>query len=217
MGNDANDWGSPLTRSIESLPMDNIAEVRPSNRMSRYNSWFQEKYSATKDRVVEEVLPLLRRREILLGVAALVVAVFARPVSEILLQYMSVRFHWKFSKAAILLSYQAALRLISFSALFPAVHFWINSRLRATETTDLTFGIWSSCITVIGLIGIGISTTWVGVMLGKSRCRYRYVLITGSDCTIYHGRWCCCGIEVFCHITSLARTYWPALHHLRRI
>jgi MFS family permease len=184
-------------------PLNSHIPQRPSNRLSRYSSWMQEKYSTTKDHVRKQVLPLLARREILLGVAALVVAVFSRPVSEMMIQYTSARFQWKLSKAAFLISYQALLRLLSFSALFPAAHYYLNRRLRATETTDLTFGIWSSVVTVIGLIGMGISTTWVGVILGRSSLRRWSSADVDSNRTVYIRGRCSGCVQIFCDITGV--------------
>jgi MFS family permease len=210
----------PDTETVADLePMDETALLdedllrEPASRLSRYHAWMHKRYTFTKDHIFGQVLPLLKRREIFLGIAALVVAVFARPVSEMLLQYMSARFHWKLSKAAFLLSYQASVRLLSFSVLFPLAHYWLHKRLQTTEATDITFGIWSAGVKVVGLVGIGISTSWIGVIIGKITFISTSLTITSSY-SIHDRKRSGCGSQVFRHVPGISGSNWSFVHDM---
>jgi hypothetical protein len=71
-------------------PAPNGSSAAPEER-----SKFRQRLEALLEHVQTDLMPLLSRGTIVLGLLAFLINSLARPVFAILIQYMSVRFGWK--------------------------------------------------------------------------------------------------------------------------
>ncbi|KAF2431681.1 MFS general substrate transporter [Tothia fuscella] len=93
---------------------------------SRYS--IKHQLVGVRDHMMTDILPLLKRKIIILALVSTVVVSFARPVFGILIQYMGVRFHWKFEDSAYLLSFQASVNIFLLCLVLPFISAWLTKR-----------------------------------------------------------------------------------------
>ncbi|KAG4295310.1 hypothetical protein FPRO06_01894 [Fusarium proliferatum] len=104
------------------------------------------------------VCTLGSHKSLLVGLLALVVAKMARPMLELILQYMSVRFKWPLAKTALLLSIQAAGQILLFAIVLPQVNVWLISRTKTSSAANLTLTRVSIIILAVGSLCMGLAT-----------------------------------------------------------
>ncbi|KAF5969583.1 hypothetical protein FBULB1_10157 [Fusarium bulbicola] len=95
---------------------------------------------------------------LLVGLLVLVAAKMARPMLELILQYMSVRFGWPLAKTALLLSIQAAAQILLFAVVLPQVNVWLISRMKTSSAANLALTRVSIIILAVGSLCMGIAT-----------------------------------------------------------
>ncbi|KAF5650052.1 major facilitator superfamily transporter [Fusarium sp. NRRL 52700] len=127
---------------------------------------------------------LASHKSLLVGLLALVVAKMARPMLELILQYMSVRFAWPLAKVrtlqgqesskylrnslprllmlyiqtALLLSIQAAGQILLFAVVLPQINVWLISRMKTSSAANLALTRVSIIILAVGSICMGLAT-----------------------------------------------------------
>ncbi|KAF4452139.1 hypothetical protein F53441_4977 [Fusarium austroafricanum] len=133
----------PNTRSPHNTSNDNVdGEEEEEESQAAHN---QGQESCNSQFSVSHMLQNTRRgfstlgmqRGLWIGLLALVVAKMARPMLELILQYMSVRFGWPLSKTAFLLSIQAAGQILLFAVVLPQVNIWLLNRMKSSSATNL--------------------------------------------------------------------------------
>ncbi|KAF5599390.1 major facilitator superfamily transporter [Fusarium pseudoanthophilum] len=97
-------------------------------------------------------------KSLLVGLLALVVAKMARPMLELILQYMSVRFGWPLAKTAFLLSIQAAGQILLFAVVLPQVNIWLVRRMKTASAANLALARVSILLLALGSICMGLAT-----------------------------------------------------------
>ncbi|KAF5720124.1 major facilitator superfamily transporter [Fusarium mundagurra] len=95
---------------------------------------------------------------LLVGLLALVVAKMARPMLELILQYMSVRFGWPLAKTAFLLSIQAAGQILLFALVLPQVNIWLIKRMKTSSAANLALARVSILFLALGSLCMGLTT-----------------------------------------------------------
>ncbi|KAF4337200.1 major facilitator superfamily transporter [Fusarium beomiforme] len=111
------------------------------------------------ENVQSGVLTLGTQKSLLTGLLALVVAKMARPMLELILQYMSVRFGWPLGKTAFLLSIQAAGQILLFAAVLPQLNLWLLNRMKASSAANLVLTRVSIIFLAAGALFMGLATS----------------------------------------------------------
>ncbi|EGD99433.1 hypothetical protein TESG_06868 [Trichophyton tonsurans CBS 112818] len=96
-------------------------------------------------------------RNILFVATSFLVLSLGRSTLEFLIQYTSKRFDWTLAEANYLISFRAAVNLILFLAILPALARFLTSRGMQSAQMDLWIARVSSIFSIIGPIMMGIS------------------------------------------------------------
>ncbi|KAF5593540.1 major facilitator superfamily transporter [Fusarium subglutinans] len=146
----------PNTKSSDSAPSD--IEVTEGEEAPSANDVCEETMNdenPSKNKVLQALTHL--SHDVRHG-APLVVAKMARPMLELILQYMSVRFGWPLAKTALLLSIQAAAQILLFAGVLPQVNVWLISRMKTSSAANLALTRVSIIILAVGSLCMGIAT-----------------------------------------------------------
>ncbi|KAF5250783.1 hypothetical protein FANTH_4055 [Fusarium anthophilum] len=146
----------PNTKSSDSAPSD--IEVTEGEEAPSANDVCEETMNdenPSKNKVLQALTHL--SHDVRHG-APLVVAKMARPMLELILQYMSVRFGWPLAKTAFLLSIQAAGQILLFAVVLPQVNVWLISRMKTSSAANLTLTRVSIIILAVGSLCMGLTT-----------------------------------------------------------
>ncbi|KAH7182147.1 major facilitator superfamily domain-containing protein [Fusarium sp. MPI-SDFR-AT-0072] len=160
----------PNTKSSESAPSDIEGTEREETQSA--NDQCEETINdqnPLKNKVLQAlshlshnirhgVHTLGRHKSLLIGLLALVVAKMARPMLELILQYMSVRFGWPLAKTAFLLSIQAAGQILLFAVVLPQVNVWLINRMKTSSAANLALTRVSILFLVVGSLCMGLAT-----------------------------------------------------------
>nr|RBQ90591.1 hypothetical protein FVER53263_09940 [Fusarium verticillioides] len=129
-------------------------------------------------------------KSLLVGLLALVVAKMARPMLELILQYMSVRFGWPLAKTAFLLSIQAAGQILLFAVVLPQVNIWLIRRMKTSSAANLALARVSILLLAVGSLCMGLAAAvpafviaFLGYTLGNGFSSALRSLLT----TMVHG------------------------------
>ncbi|KAF5539460.1 major facilitator superfamily transporter [Fusarium mexicanum] len=160
----------PNTKSSDSAPSD--IEVTEGEEAPSANDVCEETMNdenPSKNKVLQALKHLSHdirhggrtlgsHKSLLVGLLALVVAKMARPMLELILQYMSVRFGWPLAKTALLLSIQATGQILLFAVVLPQVNVWLISRMKTSSAANLALTRVSIIILAVGSLCMGVAT-----------------------------------------------------------
>lgn len=194
----------PNTKSSDSAPSDiegpEREEPQPANGEGE-ESMNDENLSKNKvlqalshlsHNIRHGVRTLGSHKSLLVGLLALVVAKMARPMLELILQYMSVRFGWPLAKVrvfqeqetsllflarslmlyiqtALLLSIQAAGQILLFAIVLPQVNFWLIKSMKTSSAANLALTRVSIIILAVGSLCMGLATAVPAFIIGMHR------------------------------------------------
>ncbi|WZH49536.1 major facilitator superfamily domain-containing protein [Fusarium acuminatum] len=154
----------PNTRSTHNTPNDNIdgeeaeeSQVAHDQRQESRDSRFSASHLLQNIR--RGVTTLGMQKGLWIGLLALVVAKMARPMLELILQYMSVRFGWPLSKTALLLSFQAAGQILLFAVVLPQVNIWLLNRMKSSSAANLAMTQVSVLFLAAGALCMGLANS----------------------------------------------------------
>ncbi|KAF5565131.1 major facilitator superfamily transporter [Fusarium napiforme] len=145
------------TEADQSLSPNGQGEEPPSDQDSSKNKVLQA-LSHLSQSIRYGVHTLGGHKRLLVGLLSLVVAKMARPMLELILQYMSVRFGWPLAKTAFLLSVQAAGQILLFAAVLPQVNIWLIRRMKTSSAANLALARVSILLLAVGSICMGLAT-----------------------------------------------------------
>lgn len=97
------------------------------------------------------LLSVLTQRNMLLAFGVLYISNLRPATLNVLLQYVTVRFHWKTHEAAVLMSEVAVVNIVLFLFIVPAVNKWVSPRLHVRH--DLM--TWSVVLASLSLLALG--------------------------------------------------------------
>lgn len=110
---------------------------------------------------------VLRDRSVLLLILANASAGLLVQLRFLLLQYASVRFHWSLANTALLGTLRAAVNLVLFLVVLPAVSVFMTDRLHhKPERGDLEVAKYSAILMMVGMFAIGLSPDAVLMVIG---------------------------------------------------
>ena len=96
----------------------------------------------------------------LLAFTILLINAFRPATLAVLLQYVTIRFGWKTSQTAILLSEVAVVNIVLFLFLLPQLIMWISSRWRVEpQFIDWTIVFVSLFILAAGAFSLGLASS----------------------------------------------------------
>lgn len=196
----------PNTKSSDSAPSDiegTEGEGSPSangeceetvNHGDSSKSKVLRALSHLSHNIQHGVCTLGSHKSLLVGLLALVVAKMARPMLELILQYMSVRFGWPLAKVrvfqeqetsnyphcslpcsltltlyiqtALLLSIQAAGQILLFAIVLPQVNVWLIKRMKTSSAANLALTRVSIIILAVGSLCMGLATAVPAFIIG---------------------------------------------------
>ncbi|KAF5655016.1 major facilitator superfamily transporter transporter [Fusarium sp. NRRL 25303] len=168
------------TEGEESQSANDECEETVNDENSSKNKVLQA-LSHLSHNIQHGVRTLGSHKSLLVGLLALVVAKMARPMLELILQYMSVRFGWPLAKVrvfqeqetsplflarslmlyiqtALLLSIQAAGQILLFAIVLPQVNVWLISRTKTPSAANLALTRVSIIVLAIGSLCMGLAT-----------------------------------------------------------
>ncbi|EWZ89455.1 hypothetical protein FOWG_09155 [Fusarium oxysporum f. sp. lycopersici MN25] len=156
----------PNTRSSDNVPSDVEGTEGDENQSANDETTNQNSskvkilrtLSHLSDNIRHGVHTLGSHKSLLVGLLALVVAKMARPMLELILQYMSVRFGWPLAKTAFLLSIQAAGQILLFAVVLPQVNVWLINRMKTSSAANLALTRVSILFLVVGSLCMGLAT-----------------------------------------------------------
>ena len=94
-------WFIPETSKSSQSSGDSLPSTAESAELLKHGSGISQKLVDLVDHIRTDLLPLLSRGTLVLGMLSLLVNYFALPVFNILMQYMTIRFEWKYSQVRI--------------------------------------------------------------------------------------------------------------------
>ncbi|KAI0128377.1 hypothetical protein BJ170DRAFT_682172 [Xylariales sp. AK1849] len=97
---------------------------------------------------------LFRETALLISILCLVIQKLARPMLDMLLQYMSVKFKWSLSKAMYIVSLQAAVQIALYLWVVPQVYRWLLRR-RKNNVTVANLALARLCISFLAIGALG--------------------------------------------------------------
>jgi hypothetical protein len=113
----------------------------------------------------DSLISVFRRRNMLLAFMVLLVGTLRPATLSVLLQYATVRFDWKISKAAMLISEVAIVNIVLFLFILPQAIRWISFRWRIQpQTRDRIIVHVSLLILTLGALLIGLAPS-IGALL----------------------------------------------------
>ncbi|KIL92439.1 hypothetical protein FAVG1_04850 [Fusarium avenaceum] len=145
----------PNTRSPHNTPSDRIdgeeaeeSQVAHDQRQESRDSRFSA--SHLLQNIQRGVSTLGMQKGLWVGLLALVVAKMARPMLELILQYMST---------ALLLSIQAAGQILLFAVVLPQVNIWLLNRMKSSSATNLALAQVSVLFLAAGAFCMGLANS----------------------------------------------------------
>jgi hypothetical protein len=105
----------------------------------------------------QSLLSILRNRNMLLAFVILLINAFRPAMLSVLLQYASIRFVWRTSRAATLISYVAVVNIIFFLLLLPRIITNLARKQVSPQTIDYTIVQISLFLLVLGAALIGLA------------------------------------------------------------
>lgn len=106
----------------------------------------------------DSLLSFLKMRNGLFVLPVFFMVPFRAATLNVLLQYTSVRFHWKISHVGILLSEVALVNIVLFLLLLPSLVTWVKNRYHvAPPIIDLTVARTSAILLSVGAVLLGLS------------------------------------------------------------
>ncbi|KAF4950153.1 hypothetical protein FSARC_13296 [Fusarium sarcochroum] len=153
----------PNTRSTGNIPDDSTEEGEEEENQAAHDEFHesQDDQSSWKDKVLQGlshlshnfrhgVRTLGMQPSLLVGLLALVVAKMARPMLELILQYMSTAF---------LLSIQAGGQILLFAVVLPQANTWLLNRMKTSLAANLALTRVSILFLAAGALCMGLATT----------------------------------------------------------
>ncbi len=158
----------PETNGIHKKNRDSAAARRPGAEDSGKASTLQRLLSHVRSSSLEAWAFIVGNTRVFLLVQTLVFVVLGRWVQEMLLQYATRRYHWKWSQATFLLSIRSASNLVILLSVLPAISWWLVSRRGMSGLAkDLLLARVSGVLLVLGSLWIALATNgyWLAVGL----------------------------------------------------
>lgn len=191
------------TEGEESPPANGEGEESMNDENSSKNKVLQA-LSHLSHNIRLGVRTLGSHKSLLVSLLALIVAKMARPMLELILQYMSVRFGWPLAKVrvfqeqetskylhcslpcsltlyiqtALLLSIQAAGQILLFAIVLPQVNVWLISRMKTSSAANLALTRVSIIILAVGSLCMGLATAVPAFIIGMHRISETTYILT---------------------------------------
>lgn len=172
-------WFIPETAKLSEASSPNTEELA---ELSKQTSGMKQRLAGLMEHVKTEFIPILSRGTLVLGMLSLLVSSFARPVFAILMQYMTIRFDWKYSQvclpaylkrrsadiiqSAYLISFQAGVQMFLLCLVLPFILAWLSKRLGDPEKANLVLSKGSVVFLILGTLGMGLSQNVIGIFSG---------------------------------------------------
>lgn len=81
-------------------------------------------------------------------------------LDDLLVQYVSARFHIPLARSTLVLAFENALMIVHLLAIMPGITYLLTKRYNMpSQRKDLLLGLWSALFLTAGLFGIGIAPT----------------------------------------------------------
>jgi hypothetical protein len=138
-----------------------------------FRSVLMKKVRAMKAHMHNDVLPMLSRPLLFLGLLSLFANRLARPILTMFVQYTAAKFHWTIAKVCrwcltrsmliifkgnFLLSLNAGIQLVLFLSVLPYVQAKLVKMWKNTQAADLIFSRWCIPFYVVGFLMMGLAT-----------------------------------------------------------
>lgn len=141
-------------------PLSDSDSIEPAKRHH-----FLRKLDELLSHLRSDVLPLITRTPLLLGMMSLLIEEFARTQGEFLLQYMTIRFGWRYSQAAYLVSFKALVHIALLCTVLPFVHAWLGKRYGHPEKANLILAKGSVFFLILGPVISGLADKQEGIFV----------------------------------------------------
>ena len=145
----------PIESSVDALLTDT-----PSKK-----SFLHQKLDGALAHVRTDVYPLISRPAILLGMFSLLINTFARSISEFMLQYMTIRFNWRYKDGAWLLAFSASVNIALLCTVLPLTHWYLNKRCGDPERANLLLAKGSIFFLILGPVIVGVTDQVQGIFV----------------------------------------------------
>ena len=159
----------PETNGIHKKNRESAAAQRPPGAEgSAKAGTLQRLLSHVRSSGLEARDFIVGNTRVFLLVQTLVFVVLGRWVQEMLLQYATRRYHWRWSQATFLLSIRSASNLVILLTVLPAISWWLVSRRGMSGMAkDLLLARVSGVLLVLGSLWIALATNgyWLAVGL----------------------------------------------------
>jgi MFS family permease len=133
-----------------------------------------------------DVAPFIFQRSIILGISSLAIQKLARPMLQLLLQYMSIKFGWSLSKvsprapigfsfnaclhptqSAFLTSIQAAAQIVLFVLIVPQLYGWILKRQNDARRANIALAKISVTFLMLGSLFMALAPVPIAFIICK--------------------------------------------------
>lgn len=161
-------------------------EVNGTVGQKRYKDILKERLRRAFQLIRHDIAPIIFQRSLLLGVASLAIQKLARPMLDLLLQYMSIRFDWSLSKvsplslesfhcdmclrsiqSAFLISIQAVSQIILFLFIVPNVYGWLLKRQNDAGIANLALARLCVTFLILGSLFMALAPAPLAFIAGK--------------------------------------------------
>lgn len=110
---------------------------------------------------------ILKDNQMMLLLSSFLIYKLSRGIGWFQLQYISKRYDWTLAKATFLMSFKAAVNIVLFVAVLPALSWWLmekrhlDSRLKDMQLTKA-----SAVLMIVGTAVMGLSPSAAGMVIG---------------------------------------------------
>jgi len=140
-------------------------DVTDSVNTPSKRSLLRKKLDDALAHVRTDVYPLISQPMVLFGMFSLLINTFARSISEFVLQYMTIRFHWRYADGVWLLSFTAAVNIALLCTVLPLAHWYLDKRYGNAERANLLFAKASVVFLIAGPVILGVSERANGIFV----------------------------------------------------
>jgi len=159
----------PETKNIavESSSASNLDAMDLTTAQRSFKSRVDEGIRHFIHHFKQDIVPLISRKPVLLGMISLVVNTFTVPVTGIIVQYLSVKFMWKFAKASYAVSFMSGTQIVLLCTVIPSVDNYLKRRYKSPEQANLVLSRGSIFFLVVGMLFVGLAPDAISVFSGK--------------------------------------------------
>ncbi|RDI82394.1 hypothetical protein Vi05172_g7742 [Venturia inaequalis] len=145
---------STIAKNEQVLENDLDAPIAISPEWNLTN--IREQFNGLLVHFKDSVFPLLRPT-IIIGLLAMFVNCLVQPILQILMQYMSVKFHWPISQTSYIISIRAIVQIAILVAVLPYLHHIFTKRVAIPATADLYVARTSVTFLITGALAMGLA------------------------------------------------------------